>query len=270
MRTPLFLGTTICDDPDILKQVRIGRQQKTLKFKVQTTNAELNINAFKGLLHWWFRAATCYTENLYKSEGRIFGSTKEAAKFKIKIFNTSLSKAEWKDNLRDTNFGFYYIINRNGERKRSYYNGLKYFSKNLYTESKNEQNPKISKREYFEPDKSTFQLKLSAESEDVLYKLLMLFWLAFQFGGIGSRSRRTFGNLKILSEEQITISGNIFSFQNTYKNISNFKNLVKNNLDIIRKEFSFAENKEDKNKIPCLKNERIYYSKPIYTARLTN
>ncbi|MFQ5751225.1 MAG: hypothetical protein ACE5HI_04445, partial [bacterium] len=145
--------------------------------------------------------------------------------------------------------------------RKAYYNGLLYFGHNFYNQSKD--NKTIVNTQFYATEASSFKLSILTNSRTLLNKLLLIFWLALQFGGFGSRARRCFGNLKILSEKEIPLDQKTFSFKNTYSDIEDYKDIVKKNLKIIKQEFGISsEMGETTKKIPCLKDAQLFYSKP--------
>lgn len=250
IRTPLMLGG-------------IHKEGRKLDYSVTTKTANMNANAFKGLLRWWFRCINGYNKELIKKEAEIFGSTNNAARFKIKILTEASNKQIWdKDRINARNYGRYTFFNGSGE-----YNGLKYFSYNFYVKSDTRRI--ISQSQYFEPGiSSEFSIKILADSQDILTKVLMILWLALQFAGIGNRSRRCFGNLKIVSEEDISVNGETFRFKNTYNDIDDYKDTIAKNLKIIREQFPPLQNNfNDQSSIPNLDGAKLFLSLPILPVK---
>jgi len=258
IRTPLMLGGIHKEDG----VQRVKQEEKELDYSVITKTANMNANAFKGLLRWWFRCINGYSKELIKREAEIFGSTNNAARFKIKILPEANDKRIWDINgINVRDYGKYKFSKGSGK-----YNGLKYFSYNFYAKSDKQQ--KINQSQYFEPGiSSEFSIQIIADSQDILTKVLMILWLALQFAGIGNRSRRCFGNLKIISEEDISVNGETFRFKNTYNDIDDYKGTIAKNLKIIREQFSsLQDNPANQSSIPTLNGAKLFLSMPVLQA----
>ncbi len=263
IRTPLMLGGIHKEDG----VQRVKQEEKELDYSVITKTTNMNANAFKGLLRWWFRCINGYGTELYTRESKIFDSTGRAARFKIKILSKPEIKKKWyKDDIVARDYGSYLFSD--GDKKGKY-NGLRYFSHNLYVESKKEEN--VTQSEYFAPmknPKSEFEIQVLADSQDILTKVQIILWLALQFAGIGNRSRRCFGNLKIVSEGKIPINGKIFEFKNTYDNVTDYKNTITENFQIIREQFPpLQDDTANQSLIPTLNGAKLLLSSPILPVK---
>ncbi len=244
VRTPLFLGGISID-------AGCERTSRGV-FPVSLTKAELNVNAFKGVLRWWFRAIQGDSD-IYEKEKQLFGSTENAASFKLKITSSSIKKDIWR-RTRGKRYGYYNVNDRPVN-----FDGLSYFAHNL----KGRSGDTILKKEFIKPDESVFEIKIIANNKNVLNKILALFWLAFQFGGIGARSRRAFGNLEILSDnEKLEINGKKFIFKNSYKDEKDYQDTLKKNFEILKSFFPLNE-QNIHGTYPCFRNARLFLSKPV-------
>ncbi len=126
-------------------------------------SAELRPASFKGLFRYWYRAALAEVDakKLHQSENKIFGSTEEAAKFAVR--------------LKDIN-----QINNNRKNK---------IRKCPVPHKGNFKIPAIEKG-------IKFKLILTAKNQK-LNERKKIFYLALLLGGVGQRSRRGFGSVKI-------------------------------------------------------------------------
>jgi len=140
-------------------------------------SAELRPASIKGILRFWWRAihGNLPLEELHKQEGEIFGSTKERSKVNLRIANIKETKksfqaltTEIKDNI-GIKYNFYPIFMKNEDKF------------------------------YF--DSLSFDLILSGNDKKALEEALnALIYMNF-FGGLGSRSRRGAGSIKITLKE---------------------------------------------------------------------
>jgi CRISPR-associated protein Cmr1 len=140
-------------------------------------SAELRPASIKGILRFWWRAihGNLSLKDLHEQEGEIFGSTKERSKVNLRIANNKETKksfqsltTEIKDNI-GIKYNFYPIFMNN--------DGKSYF------------------------DSLTFELILSGNDKKALEEAInALIYLNF-FGGLGSRSRRGAGSIKITLKE---------------------------------------------------------------------
>jgi len=140
-------------------------------------SAELRPASIKGILRFWWRAihGNLSLKDLHEQEGEIFGSTKERSKVNLRIANNKETKksfqsltTEIKDNI-GIKYNFYPIFMNN--------DGKSYF------------------------DSLTFELILSGNDKKALEEVInALIYLNF-FGGLGSRSRRGAGSIRITLKE---------------------------------------------------------------------
>jgi len=99
-------------------------------------DANLNVNSIKGTIRWWFRVIKGWQQNvLFDEEKELFGSTKNASSFKIKLYYPYLNSSGWDDNqfTAKNRFGNYEItyFNRRTKQKETReipFNGLRYLS----------------------------------------------------------------------------------------------------------------------------------------------
>jgi len=141
------------------------------------TKAEIRAPSIKGLMRWWFRAlAGNYfgndVVNLRKAEEEIFGSTKRRSKVVVEISNVVGKRSSVKN-------------------RKSPSNQLRYlwFSINLLAR-------KNQFDEYY-PEGTKFQLKIKALDERSFKIALASLWALVTLGGIGFRSRRGAGSVRV-------------------------------------------------------------------------
>ncbi|GAB6078508.1 type III-B CRISPR module RAMP protein Cmr1 [Hydrogenobaculum acidophilum] len=169
-------------------------ETKTYNFEVTTpiimtgvdkNEAELRIPSIKGMLRWWFRfymvGKVSNIEELKDIESEVFGSTKKACPFYLRI-EQSLQKKQ----------NAYLCMNDN--RKNNHDNKSKDYSRIKRSAYEPEQNFKISFR---------FLSNFSYTKD--LYDSILLLSL---FGGIGARWRRGFGSVQLNYTDHKLSSGN--------------------------------------------------------------
>jgi len=144
--------------------------------------AELRPPAFRGVLRYWFRAIAASLTNfeeVRKWENRIFGSTDGSGSIIIRVQTKKpVSNCVL---TRDNNFpGLVYLFfSMHGDGKRG-------------------------ARGYFPPGskfKLVLQTRLDRDTDiQCLHLALGAMWMLINLGGIGSRSNRGAGNLKVINE----------------------------------------------------------------------
>ncbi|MHB2148299.1 type III-B CRISPR module RAMP protein Cmr1 [Calditrichota bacterium LG25] len=264
VKTPLFVwkNKEFLEEINRVERNRRTGNNETIRYKKYLRKVEVSANSFKGVLRWWFRALSGYSENLLKFENDLFGSTENTSPFKLKINTIDTIINKWDEDFdketrdRKYSYGLYQYSNGRGN-----YNGLQYFGYNFFTRSR--KNKEIIESEYFAPG-TKIELIFFAKDKEILNKILMVFWLLLQFGGIGSRSRRGFGNFKILNPMEVTLkSGEAnFKFKNSYSNIKEYENTLKTNCKLLFSHFDFSSN-VDNNKITNFKNFSLLLGEPI-------
>lgn len=141
-------------------------------------SAELRPASIKGVLRFWWRAihGNLPLDELHKQEGEIFGSTDKRSKVNLRIANIGATQAKkFKDLAKEI----------------EKFNGIKY---NFYPIFMNNEG-----KSYF--NSLTFDLILSGNDKKALEEAInALIYLNF-FGGLGSRSRRGAGSIKITLNE---------------------------------------------------------------------
>ncbi|MFW5879406.1 MAG: type III-B CRISPR module RAMP protein Cmr1 [bacterium] len=258
VRTPLFLGK----HSEVYKDEKV-KIIKGITYDVFLKKAKLDANPFRGLLRWWFRALHGWTEDMTSKESELFGSTDEASSFKIFVVNRTLDKSilksdrgycDYHERHRPKGqkpFGIYPLPN-SPYTDHGNYDGLAYFSKNLYSREKNPN--RINYHEYFDANGTNkFEIRIVAKKACVFRKILMLIWLAFQFSGIGNRSRRCFGNLEIESNQENLIPN--FTFKNSFQDSTEYLKVLEDNFDQIERIFEIdLQTSKAKSIVPCLNN----------------
>jgi len=193
---------------------------------------ELRAQSIKGVLRYWYRALVG-PDRVKEKEDNLFGSSNErigASKVKIVITGKSLQpygKAKF-DAI--TGYGF-----KHPTRGFSI-NPLDYLAYGAVD------NKKQIVRGAFSPG-STFNLifsliNLTYIQKDDFYKS---FYLMINFGGLGSRSRKGYGALKLLNEDDVFNGQDWFvkgDVSQTLRNIINNKTPVK---PLYNKEYSYLD-----------------------------
>jgi CRISPR-associated protein Cmr1 len=158
------------------------------------TTAELRPPAFRGALRYWFRAiaASIASPNIVRTwEDKVFGNTDGGGAVTIRVPKQPISKCPFKEGQ-----GF---------------PGLIYLFFSTYGDNKRKQ------RGYFPPSshfKVILQTRLNREEDQQCLKLAIgAMWLLIHLGGIGSRSNRGGGNLKVRDQCQPLNLGLEFKIQ---------------------------------------------------------
>ena len=227
--TPMFLG---------------GAPQEINKKPI----CELRAQSIKGVIRYWYRALV--GPDRLKEEAELFGSSDEkigVSKIKIIISNRSDVTIKKVEALQGYSFPYlkqYEIkdtVTTPKGRQNITINPLYYLAYGPAEYYKAERGLKIS-RSYIQQD-SQFTLKFilyncnSAHTKD-FYKSL---YLMFNFGGLGSRSRKGYGAIKLLNEDDIFNGHDWFikgDITNTLKNIINNKSPIK---PMYSKEYSYLD-----------------------------
>ena len=188
--------------------------------------AELRPSSMRGLMRYWQRAivgslAATNAERMklvQEAEQLVFGTTERGSSVQIRIkpldINILKDISEYDEQNRKKITGKDYLLfsmsdkgQRNAnkiieEKKQAYiqYSGTK-LEKRQGEEIVDYQPP----RQYI-AEKSTFQVTLFVHSDvrdgkDILAKAIAAFWLLANFGGIGSRSRRCAGSIRVKKVE---------------------------------------------------------------------
>lgn len=153
---------------------------------------ELRAASVKGLLRFWWRTFQdpSNTEELYKKESNIFGSSdKNYGASKIKI-NISYDKFELNQKIKRANTLFSMAFKSIG----NYRSALTYLLFPFLERDKIKKDY-ILKRSILLPP-FNFQINMLMP-EEIVDEVLKSLWLLNVFGGIGARTRRGFGAFKI-------------------------------------------------------------------------
>jgi len=138
---------------------------------------EFRVPAIKGCIRYWFRAI--YPQSLPDDEKRLFGSTDARSPFSLRAKITQTVPGEKGDgrwNRSPVAYLGYGVIVRDKHIKKS-----------------------ITQRNFFDSG-SQFSLEFifrTGLGPEDKYRILKAFWALCMFGGLGSRSRRGFGSIKI-------------------------------------------------------------------------
>lgn len=175
---------------------------------------ELRPPSFKNLMRWWYRAIKA---DLVEEEDFLFGSTTQAPKFRISLSHENLNTND-KYKIYEKKFKYIGFFPFNEKRRRSFINPG--FSFDL---------------------KLIFQPSLSIEQKKALFASL---WAMFWLGGVGSRQRRGFGSISIEDSKEVKFSASEAGLQMSFsgKTIEEFKQFLKNNLNVARKWIGAKEN----------------------------
>jgi len=167
--------------------------------------AELRPASFVGLLRWWWRAlkGECNIEKLRTEEVKIFGGiAKNPRKEEIKTASPVYLRVEGgvrKGKGLIKKYGLDLIFD---EKKRAFFGshigvGYLYYFTILPKEKRNGQEEE--RREFIEPG-SRLKLTLIGK-EGVLKHYIASLWALVFLGGVGARSRRGGGNLRVVDYE---------------------------------------------------------------------
>ena len=170
--------------------------------------AEIRPPSIKGLLRWWFRALGGSKE----WEARLFGATgRESSKSRMRLkvtpglrFNVKEVKAE----------------RFNGELGYLGYGPIGW---------DREARGMVNQRPFIDPE-SIFSLQIDIinTEETDYYALLLSIWALANLGGIGSRSRRGWGSVRIIeASEEEYLQWNFDSSEEFYRYLPEFFNKVK-------------------------------------------
>ena len=177
-------------------------------------DVELRPPSFKNLMRWWYRAIKA---DLVEEEDFLFGSTTQTPKFRISLSHENLNTND-KYKIYEEKFKYIGFFPFNKKRQRSFINPG--FSFDL---------------------KLIFQPSLSIEQKKALFASL---WAMFWLGGVGSRQRRGFGSISVEDSKEVKFSAGDAGLQMSFsgKTFEEFKQFLKNNLNIARKWIGAKEN----------------------------
>ena len=152
--------------------------------------AELRPVSFKNVLRWWYRAGRGHIDR--EEEARLFGDTRQASPFRLhlKPLNEHAKKSTPYDVFLKTNK---FDVSIWGKLSGLGYLG---YSLNPFGEGR-------EPRSVIEPG-ARFELKLTFPawfSETEKQALWASLWLLVWFGGLGTRSRRGFGGLRVIDAD---------------------------------------------------------------------
>lgn len=147
----------------------------------QKTN-ELRESAIKHTLRYWWR--TFQTERnskrLLEQEGKIFGNTQEASRFRVRADLDSRSQTLPVTNLDQSGIKYWIF---------PFFQGGSLITNTI-------------------KQGSSFQLQLSGfDDESQLHQILKALWLSTFLGGLGQRSRRGAGSFEVTKIDLVQVSG---------------------------------------------------------------
>jgi CRISPR-associated protein Cmr1 len=168
--------------------------------------AELRPASFVGLLRWWWRAlkGECDIEKLRAEEVKIFGGiAKNPKKEEIKKMASPVYLRVEGDVSKDKGlikkYGLDLIFD---EKKRAFFGshiGVGYLYYFMILPKKKRNGQEEERREFIEPG-SRLKLTLIGKDEVLKHYIASLWALVF-LGGVGARSRRGGGNLRVVGYE---------------------------------------------------------------------
>jgi CRISPR-associated protein Cmr1 len=187
-----------------MTQIRVNLQTVTPMFLAGAEprgEPELRPPAFRGAMRYWLRAALGGvmgdrdTERLYQLESQVFGSAADETGAASAV-NVRIS---WNEKPKSQKFQKQPTerIQHNGEFKNQP-SGRDYLYWSMSESKKGEDDWK----QYFLPE-NKFDLILSTRpgvvADDSFRQAVAALWLLIQFGGVGSRSRRTAGSVGVVT-----------------------------------------------------------------------
>lgn len=180
-------------------------------------NEGLRAPTLKGLLRWWFRAlmgGMVPTDTLRSFEEKIFGSTDKKSPVRVLSFCDSQPSKINKipSNLQDL-------------WNKIPYNNLQYLWFSI----------KLQERLYY-PEGTEFEVILRSENKYFLDLVAGCLWLLIYLGGVGSRSRRGAGSLKVKKVKSSSYNS-VYDFVFRGNNVSDAKNFMEENLKRIFNNF---------------------------------
>jgi CRISPR-associated protein Cmr1 len=177
-------------------------------------NEGLRPPSMKGLMRWWFRAilgGMVPIDSLRKKENEIFGSTEQ--KSKVKILSSTNTKPMECEDLGNVGFPKYlwFPLEPSKREKRYYY-----------------------------PAESKFKIFLYLRESKSFHIALGALWALIYLGGIGSRSRRGAGSLRVNNSSEN--SPYVFVFDG--KTLPEAKEFIEYNLSVLFEEFKKLADKD--------------------------
>ncbi len=158
--------------------------------------AELRPPAIRGTMRFWFRAmmgavVACDLQALQKLEALVFGITDGRSPFKVRVRlreDTIIIREKGSPLVKDKWSKIYYLA------------GL-----GLCEYSRDNKKQFILTRGCYLPDSEftvTFQVRNVSHAEHLMPVLKETFWLLVNFGGLGARTRRGFGGIRIINKDE--------------------------------------------------------------------
>lgn len=194
------------------------------------TTAELRPPAFRGALRYWFRAvASSITtfDEVKKWENKVFGSTDAGGSVIIRVqAQKAVSSCVLK---RDDNFS-----------------GLVYLFFSTYKDSKREARGCFPPGSHF---KIILQTRLHRQEDLQFLQLAMgAMWMLVNLGGIGSRSNRGAGNLKLKKEPENNKSEIKFTIQ--AMDVNQYANKISTGIEVVKKLYASIINSHKLSLLP--------------------
>lgn len=183
-------------------------------------NEGLRPPSIKGLMRWWFRAilgGMVEIDELKKKEDEIFGFTKQKSKIKIlSSTNAQLKKSKTCIQFKKENFPKYLWFPFDPSKKEKEKGEIRYYY----------------------PEKSIFKIFLYSRESTSFRIASGALWALIYLGGVGSRSRRGAGSLKINKKPE----NSPYNFAFNGKTLNETKEFIEDNLSKLFKEFKKLAN----------------------------
>ena len=180
----------------------------TLRLRVETpifcgdspsVPAQIRVSSIRGCMHFWLRAMAGFFVKsdpyaLRKIENHVLGSTKFSSPVRIRI----------PEQPRHTKEDFPYFMPRSREHPYNKWIGY-LLGQGLSTWQHKDQNGTEAikvKHSFISPgEEFEIKIKFTNDDQDIKNVALGALWLGLTFGGIGARTRRGFGSVRITHSE---------------------------------------------------------------------
>lgn len=219
------------------------------------TNVEIRAPSIKGAMRWWFRAlAGRYfgdnVENLSDAENEVFGSTSRASDVVIEVIP--------KSSPRNLHFKPCRVIDRNSKVAE-----LKYLWFSIMLLSREKSGCQF--QQYYPPG-SKFEVIIKAQTEKSFKVALASIWALINLGGLGFRSRRGAGSIKIVGGDLRELER--LALPSKLSSVKDIREGIENCMEIIRQYVQSRGYKEEKSppRYPVLSS--VYLSRVGYNDYL--
>lgn len=174
-------------------------------------NEGLRPPSMKGLMRWWFRAilgGMVPIDKLRKKENEIFGSTEQ--KSRIRVLSSTNAKPMECEDLKKMKFPRY-----------------------LWFPFDPRERAREGEKRYYYPAESKFKIFLYSKESKFFHIALGALWALIFLGGIGSRSRRGAGSLRVNNSSE----NSPYEFIFNGKTLPEAKEFIEYNISVLFKEF---------------------------------